>query len=50
MLNIFKKKQNSFNDKSFSANYIIEKNTNIKSGSERDEYKNIIYYPSSSKE
>ena len=50
MLNIFKNKQNSFNDKSFSANYIIEKNTKILSNSQRDEYKNTIYYPSSSKE
>ena len=50
MLNIFKNKQNSFNDKSFSANHVIEKNTKMRSGSERDEYKNIIYYPSSSKE
>jgi hypothetical protein len=50
MLNRFKNKQNSYNDKLFTANYIIEKNTKTRSGSERDEYKNIIYYPSSSKE
>jgi hypothetical protein len=50
MLNIFKNKQNSFNDKTFNANYIIEKNINTQNGSKRDEYKNIIYYPSSSKE
>ena len=50
MLNIFKNKQNSFNSKPFNTNYIIEKNTKIQSNSEKDEYKNIIYYPSSSKE
>jgi len=50
MLNIFKNKQKSFNDKPFNTNYIIEKNTRIQSNSEKDEYKNIIYYPSSSKE
>ena len=49
MLNMFKNK-NSLNDKSFTANYIIEKNTQILSNSQRDEYQNTIYYPSSSKE
>ena len=50
MLNIFKNKQNSFNDKPLSTNYIIEKNKKIQSNSERDEYNNIIFYTSSSKE
>lgn len=50
MLNIFKNKQNSFNDKSLTTNYITEKNINIQSNSERDEYNNIIFYPSSNKE
>lgn len=50
MLNIFKNKQNSFNDKPLSTNYIIEKNPKIQSNSERDEYNNIIFYTSSSKE
>lgn len=50
MLTRFKNKQNSFNDKVFSTNYIIEKNTKIQSSSERDEYKNLIYYPCFSKE
>jgi len=44
------KNKNSLNDKSFTANYIIEKNTQILSNSQRDEYQNTIYYPSSSKE
>jgi hypothetical protein len=47
MLNIFKIKQNSFNDKSLNTNYIIEKNPKIQSNSERDEYNNIIFYTSS---
>jgi len=50
MLNIFKNKKNSFNDKSLNTNYIIEKNNKIQSSSERDEYNNIIFYTSSSKE
>jgi len=50
MLNILKNKQNSFNDKPLSTNYIIEKNPKIQSNSERDEYNNIIFYTSSSKE
>ena len=50
MLNIFKNKQNSFNDKPLSTNYIIEKNQKIQSNSERDEYNNIIFYTSSNKE
>jgi len=50
MLTILKNKQNSFNDKPLSTNYIIEKNPKIQSNSERDEYNNIIFYTSSSKE
>ena len=50
MLYIFKNKQNSFNDKPLSTNYIIEKNPKIQSNSERDEYNNIIFYTSSNKE
>jgi hypothetical protein len=50
MLNIFKNKQNSFNDKSLNTNYIIEKNPKIQSNSERDEYNNLKFYTSSSKE
>jgi len=50
MLDIWKNKQNSFNDKPFKTNYTIEKNSRIKSNSEKDEYKNLIYYPFSSKE
>jgi hypothetical protein len=64
MLTIFKNKQNSFNDKSLNTNYITGNsfndkplNTNfiteinkIQSNSERDQYNNIIFYTSSSKE
>ena len=50
MLHILKNKQNRFNVKPINNNYIIEKNSRIKSNSEKDEYKNLIYYPSSSKE
>ena len=50
MLTILKNKQNSFNDKPLSTNYIIEKNPKIQSNSERDEYNNIIFYTSSNKE
>jgi hypothetical protein len=50
MLNIFKNKQNGLNDKSLSTNYITEKNIKTQSNSQRDEYNNIIFYPSSSKE
>lgn len=50
MLNRLKKKQNSFNDKSLTINYITEKNIKAQSNSERDEYNNIIFYPYSSKE
>ena len=55
MLNIFKNKQNTFNDQSLSSNYIHdyinkEKNLKIQNKSEKDEYNKTIYYPSSSKE
>ena len=50
MSEIFINKQLNFNNNLFSTNYIIEKNTKIQSNFERDEYKNMIYYPSSSKE
>lgn len=50
MLSIFNNKQNRFNNKSSVTDYVIEKNTKIQSNSERDEYKNTIYYPFASKE
>jgi hypothetical protein len=50
MLNTYKNKKKRFNDKSFNTNYTLEKNTEIQSNSERDEYKNMTYYPSSGKE
>lgn len=43
-------KHNSLNDRSFNTNYVIDKNTAIQNNSERGEYKNMIYYPSASKE
>jgi hypothetical protein len=64
MLTMFKNKQNSFNDRSLNTNYITGNSFNdkasstnciteinkIQSNSERDEYNNIIFYTSSSKE
>ena len=50
MSNIFKNKKNSFNDKSLNTNYAIEKNSKIQSNLKNDEYRNMIYYPFSSKE
>lgn len=51
MLNIFKKKQSSFNYKPFKTNYINkEQNYNVQSKYAKDEYKNIRDYPSASKE
>jgi len=47
MLNIFKKKQKNFNDQSLNT---INNEKNIQNNFEKDEHKNIIYYPSSSKE
>ena len=54
MLNILKKK-NTFNELPLKTNYSLDsinKNKNLKilSKSEKGEYNNIIYYPSSSKE
>ena len=48
--NSYKNKQNNFNRLSSTTNYITEKDMQIQNISERDEYKNIIFYPSSSKE
>ena len=50
MLNILKKKQIIFNDKSLKINSIKERNSKIQPKLENNEYKNIIYYPSSTKE
>ena len=50
MLNLFKNKKNSYSDKSSITSYVVEKNSTIKSNSEKDEYKNTIYYPFASKE
>ncbi len=51
MLNIFKKKQSNYNHQSLNTNYINkEKNSKLESNYAKHEHKNIIYYPSSSKE
>ena len=50
MSNIFKNKKNSFNDKPLNTIYTIEKNSKIQSNFEKDQYRNMIYYPFSSKE
>ena len=50
MLNIFKNKQNNISYNALNTNYITEKNSKIQSNSEKQEYNNIIFYPSSSKE
>ena len=50
MLIRFKNKINRFNDKPFYTNYILEKTTKIQSNSEKDQYKNLMDYPFSSKE
>lgn len=50
MLDIFKNKQNSVNDKSLTINYFTKRSVQIKNESESDQYKNIIFHPSSSKE
>ncbi len=49
MLNIFKEKQKNFKDFSLNTKY-AEKANKKENKLERDEYKNIIFYPSSSKE
>lgn len=48
MLNILKAKQN-IKDKYLTINY-IKKNSKLKAKLNKNEYKNIIYYPSSNKE
>ena len=50
MLNILKKKQKNFNDWSLNTNFINKEKNKIQSNYAKDEHKNIIYYPSSSKE
>lgn len=55
MLHIFKKKQNNFNNLSLNSDYKKSKNpssnkTKSNSNYSENEYKNIIYYPSSNKE
>lgn len=50
MLNIFKKRKNSFDHKSLNTEYITEKNMQKLSKTQRIEYNNIIYHPGSSKE
>jgi hypothetical protein len=51
MLNIFKTKQKNFNDKSLSTHYKNkEQNVKIQNKLNKNEYKNIIFYPSSTKE
>jgi hypothetical protein len=47
MLNILKKKQKNFNDQALKT---INNEKNVQTNLEKDEHKNIIYYPSSSKE
>jgi hypothetical protein len=48
MSNLFNNKQNGFNDKSSITS--LEKNTEIQSNSQINEYNNIIDYPYASKE
>ena len=50
MLDIFQNKQNSLNNKSLTTDYITKKTIQIENESSTEEYKNIIFYPSSSKE
>lgn len=47
MLNILKKKQKNFNNQSLT---ILNNKKKLQGNLEKNEYKNIIYYPSSSKE
>lgn len=47
MLNILKKKQKNFNNQSLT---MLNNKKKLQSNLEKNEYKNIIYYPSSSKE
>lgn len=48
MLNILKKKQKNLNHKLFNDSTV--KKDSIENLSKKNEYKNTIYYPSSSKE
>ncbi len=54
MLNIFKKKQKNYNDKSLNNNYTntisIHENFQTLNKIDKNEYKNLIFYPSSTKE
>ena len=59
MLNIFNKKQKNYNDKSLNTNDKSLNNTNsinihenfkIVNKVDQNEYKNLIFYPSSTKE
>jgi hypothetical protein len=54
MLNIFKKKQKNYNDKSLNNNNTnsinIHENFKILNKVDKNEYKNLIFYPSSTKE
>jgi hypothetical protein len=51
MLNIFRKKLADYNYSILNTNYTDkEKKSKIKNKIQKDEYKNIIYYPYSSKE
>lgn len=53
MLNIFKKKQKNFNDKSLNNNtncINIKENFQILTKVDKNEYKKLIFYPSSTKE
>jgi len=50
LLKRFKQNFNGLNDKSLSTNYVTEKNIKTQSNSQRNEYNNMIFYPSSSKE
>jgi hypothetical protein len=47
MLNILKKKQKNFNNQSLT---VLNNKKKLQSNLEKNEYKNIIYYPSSTKE
>ena len=55
MINMLKNKQKTFNDLSLKTNYNRDtlnkaKNLKIQDKAEKDEYNNIMYYPSSTKE
>jgi len=50
MLNILKKKQNIIKGTSLNIHSIDKENSTVQVKLNKNEYKNIIYYPSSSKE